>query len=66
MPQRLHQKTKLQQDYASSSKLTIDVYDAIDIEVEKRLLRKLDFALLPLFGFLFLTNFITRTAIGEL
>ncbi|KLO05690.1 MFS general substrate transporter [Schizopora paradoxa] len=37
----------------------------IDPEAERALLRKLDFALLPLFTVLYMINFIDRTAIGN-
>ncbi|KAF5350428.1 hypothetical protein D9756_008548 [Leucocoprinus leucothites] len=40
------------------------VVDDIDPVAEKKLLRKLDFTLLPLFWLIYCTNFIDRTAIG--
>jgi len=40
-----------------------DVY-YIDPVAEKKLLRKLDFILLPLFMLLYATNFVDRTAVG--
>ncbi|KAF9484547.1 MFS general substrate transporter [Pholiota conissans] len=42
-----------------------DVVDAIDPILEKRLVRKLDFAMLPLFTLIYCLNFIDRTAIGN-
>lgn len=40
--------------------------DGIDPVAERKLLRKLDLALLPLFTLVYATNFIDRTAIGAL
>ena len=50
----------------SPRELNVDGIDDIDLVTEKRLLRKLDFALLPLFVLLYLVNFVDRTAIGKL
>ncbi|KAF8523418.1 major facilitator superfamily domain-containing protein [Gautieria morchelliformis] len=64
MSSSLDEKEECQQDLSSPTKFTIDDHD-IDPVAEKRLLRKLDWALLPLFALLYLTNFIDRTAIGN-
>ncbi|KDQ51940.1 hypothetical protein JAAARDRAFT_198604 [Jaapia argillacea MUCL 33604] len=43
----------------------IETVDDIDPEVERRLVRKLDWVLLPLFTVIYALNFIDRTAIGN-
>ena len=50
----------------SPSEPNVDGIDDIDPVTEKRLLRKLDFAVLPLFVLLYLVNFVDRTAIDKL
>ena len=65
MPQPLHEKGQNREDYLSPIDIKLNLCDAIDREAE-RFLRKLVFALLPLFGLLHLTNFIDRTVIGPL
>ncbi|CAA7263266.1 unnamed protein product [Cyclocybe aegerita] len=42
-----------------------DVHPVIDPEAERKLVRKLDYALLPLFTIIYCLNFIDRTAIGN-
>jgi MFS transporter, ACS family, DAL5 transporter family protein len=62
MSQSLDEKEKSQQD---SSPSTLHIDKDIDPVAEKRLLHKLDLALLPLFTLLYTTSFIDKTAIGE-
>lgn len=59
-----YEQEKCQQDTSSPTIQHITLQDNIDSEEEKRLLRKLDLALLPLFALLYATNFIDRTAVG--
>lgn len=65
MPQALHEKGRNQEDCLSPGDIQLIDYDVVDLEAERRLLRKLDFVLLPLCGLLYLTNFIDRTVIGS-
>lgn len=65
MSQVLDEKRECPQS-SSPSQLYVNLHGGIDPVAEKRLLRKLDFALLPLFVLLYYTNFVDRTAIGAL
>ncbi|KAF8575940.1 MFS general substrate transporter [Ramaria rubella] len=53
-------------EYATTSGSCVThIQDDIDPVAERKLVRKLDFAMLPLFGLLYCTNFIDKTAVGN-
>ncbi|KAJ7281366.1 MFS general substrate transporter [Mycena rebaudengoi] len=61
--QQLDIKQSLEADRDGSSNQYHDI--SIDSEAERRLVRKLDWILLPLFTLIYATNFVDRTAIGN-
>lgn len=42
-----------------------EAYHVLDPQIEKRILRKLDFQVVPILFFLFLVSFVDRSNIGE-
>jgi len=63
--EKIDSESKLQSSEAGSPVPVLPTLGQYDLEAERRLLRKLDWRLLPLFTLLYCTNFVDRTAIGN-